>query len=415
MFPGSQPAGMVKQAAGDALRRVTPVYFFRLPLPADFSAGGPLLSSDGQSNQAVCRADAAGRFLYVVFYPEQEKAGERIVLRHAAGPAPSGWGGPVGDSQTSHPAGGDSLVAAGDGGVGLRITSRSKTRLPPGDSLWQLTYDASFHSRKSGARLRVSFPVDTRHAGSTKKIVCPDLEKKSLVAEHGAVRDLLVTTPKTGVFQLTARINIHLSGRPVWRDMPKVKLSTEALVRYQGDESGIQTSDPVVGRTLEHLRTGQGSNEEVVLQIFKYCHDHLVPGGDKDPQDALTALTKGVAGPLGKARAMVALCRAAKVPARLVTGFEIKESNDARPHTWVEVLNVDHWESYDPLNGFAVQLPNYFMPVARKGGYYPLAGGQRSDGQLCNRPPAAATGDIRPPAAPAPGHPRSEHAAHRHA
>ena len=77
---------MVKQAAGDALRRVTPVYFFRLPLPADFSAGGPLLASGGQPNQAVCRADAAGRFLYVVFYPEQEKAGERIVLRHAAAP-----------------------------------------------------------------------------------------------------------------------------------------------------------------------------------------------------------------------------------------------------------------------------------------------------------------------------------------
>jgi hypothetical protein len=84
----------------------------------------------------------------------------------------------------------------------------------------------------------------------------------------------------------------------------------------------------------------------------------------------VTALTKGVAGPLGCARAMVALCRAEKVPARLVIGFEIKETGDAKPHVWVEVhsaVHGEHWESYDPLNGFAKELPHNFVPVHREG------------------------------------------------
>ena len=78
-------------------------------------------------------------------------------------------------------------------------------------------------------------------------------------------------------------------------------------------------------------------------------------------------LEKGVASPLGRARAMVALCRGGKVPARLVTGFEIKRGNDFRPHVWVEALAGDSWESYDPDVGYRREMPHDFMPVRRDG------------------------------------------------
>ncbi len=89
MFPGSQPAGMVKQPKREAARQVTPVYFFRVPLPADFAADGELLAGPGgQTNQATCRVDATGRSLYVLFFPELERPGETIVLRRSDSGAP---------------------------------------------------------------------------------------------------------------------------------------------------------------------------------------------------------------------------------------------------------------------------------------------------------------------------------------
>jgi hypothetical protein len=134
MFPGSQAAGMVRRE-GDALRRLAPVYFFRVPLPQKLPspacrsgtigrwAGGegngigetlrtadpasnsphpsPLPEGEGtsltqpaevtlepvggESKRASCRIDPAGQWLYVVYYPEQEKPGESIVLRLVAG------------------------------------------------------------------------------------------------------------------------------------------------------------------------------------------------------------------------------------------------------------------------------------------------------------------------------------------
>ena len=89
MFPGSQPAGMVKPPRGDSARRVTPVYFFRLPLPEDFAAEGTLLAGRSEkANQATYRVDPAGRFLYVLFFPELEKPGQRSSCGGARAPPP---------------------------------------------------------------------------------------------------------------------------------------------------------------------------------------------------------------------------------------------------------------------------------------------------------------------------------------
>jgi hypothetical protein len=82
-FPGTQAAGMVKQRNGDTTKQITPVYYFRVPLPNDFAAGTAAAIQTGKedANRMIARVDPAGRTLHVVYLPEQEKAGESIVLR----------------------------------------------------------------------------------------------------------------------------------------------------------------------------------------------------------------------------------------------------------------------------------------------------------------------------------------------
>jgi hypothetical protein len=81
MFPGSQAAGLVKKRAGQMVRRVLPAYYFRLPLPEGLNASASRLQvSDGALSQAAFRLDPLGRFVYVVYLPDVEKANETIVL-----------------------------------------------------------------------------------------------------------------------------------------------------------------------------------------------------------------------------------------------------------------------------------------------------------------------------------------------
>jgi hypothetical protein len=144
-------------------------------------------------------------------------------------------------------------------------------------------------------------------------------------------------------------------------------LTAEARASYLRSEKLIPADSPTVTETLALLRTGVTSKAALVERLFEHCQTEISPGAKDAPHDAAGALERGVATPLGRARAMVALCRAAKIPARLVTGLEIKLGADVQPHRWVEVLSNSHWEPYDPENGFAHQLPRNFVPVRRDG------------------------------------------------
>jgi hypothetical protein len=85
MFPGSQAAGIVKSAKGRTQRRLMPLYFARLDLPAGFEKRGfrRVGSPDTKGPRSVFLVDEGRRYLFVVHFPEKEKAGESIVLPFA--------------------------------------------------------------------------------------------------------------------------------------------------------------------------------------------------------------------------------------------------------------------------------------------------------------------------------------------
>ena len=84
VFPGSQVAGLVKRLKNKSARRLTPTYFFRLPMPDNFqiSEFATLTRPENnQPNRSSFLIDPAGRFLYVLYYPDEEKPNETFTLR----------------------------------------------------------------------------------------------------------------------------------------------------------------------------------------------------------------------------------------------------------------------------------------------------------------------------------------------
>lgn len=81
-YPGSQTAGIVKRIKGKPYRRLMPVYFLRLDLPAgsDVSTKRGLVRSGDKDTRAVFSVDPLGRYVYVLYFPEQETRGEKITL-----------------------------------------------------------------------------------------------------------------------------------------------------------------------------------------------------------------------------------------------------------------------------------------------------------------------------------------------
>ena len=69
-FPGSQTAGIVKRIKDKDYRRLMPLYYLRLPMPADgLPAHGDNLHRQGDSGtRAVYTTDPLGQYLYVVYF-----------------------------------------------------------------------------------------------------------------------------------------------------------------------------------------------------------------------------------------------------------------------------------------------------------------------------------------------------------
>jgi hypothetical protein len=83
MFPGDQVAGIVKRLKNKDIRRVAPLYFFRIPMPKDFNAlqYTDLKGPDETIDRAVFLADPFERFLYILYFPEKDKKEQELTLQ----------------------------------------------------------------------------------------------------------------------------------------------------------------------------------------------------------------------------------------------------------------------------------------------------------------------------------------------
>lgn len=267
------------------------------------------------------------------------------------------------------------LFLLGAGCVGSRYYVRHKMRLSRGDSVWRLTYEVRFASPGGKSRIRIALPSDTPQCRAFREtILRPGLEADVVRRSRRPGREFVGLAPKPGTFAVRAIYDLHLSPRTAWKPVTLEKdLPAELRQSYLGSGPGIEVDSPVVAEVLGRLRTGKVGKDAIVEKIFGYCTQQIqatqqapAPRGSRH-SSAAEVLRYGEGTVIGRARAMIALCRAAELPARLVTGLEIKRAPSAQPHYWVEVLSGREWLPFDPENEFSRELPAAFLPILRGG------------------------------------------------
>lgn len=130
---------------------------------------------------------------------------------------------------------------------------------------------------------------------------------------------------------------------------------------YLQADTLIQKDAPEIAGKARDLGITQMDNGMRILRtIFDYCHDTIQNANFSGETDAVLACRLGEASCNGKSRLMVALCRHAGVPSRLVGGIILQGKQKKTTHQWVEVLINGKWVTFCPLNGhFGVKPGNY--------------------------------------------------------
>jgi len=253
--------------------------------------------------------------------------------------------------------------------VGLRAYTRHAQQLASGESLWRLTYTVKFQTETAGARLSAAFPFDTAHCRVFRQnVLHPDLQPERLRSPLLATREIDLLTLQPGEQSMTAKFDIHLSRRARFHAYDREPiLSAQARAEWLRSDKLVQADSSVVAETLQNIRRDTPPPGDLVQRLFEYCHTQIATGEEAAPSDAAGALKAKAGSPIGRARALAALCRANKTPARLVTGFVVEENDTLEPRVWVEVWSGKRWEPYEPENGFARELPYNYLAVRRDG------------------------------------------------
>jgi hypothetical protein len=243
--------------------------------------------------------------------------------------------------------------------ISVRAVARHHARLAPGDQVWRLTYDVRIPQVKAGTRVRVALPFDTAGTRVVREsFIRPHLNMDVIRTKHTGRREAVAVAPTARAeLHLVARFDLYVSptrhGRLKYRAAP---LTPQIRSHYLRTEPGAQVAGRAPAETLSLILPQPGTKSELADRIFQYCSETLPPAGGFAPEPP-DASARNPASALARARAMVALCRAAGIPARLVTGFVLHNTQDARPHHWVEIHDRARWVPYDPQRGHAGRLP----------------------------------------------------------
>ena len=252
--------------------------------------------------------------------------------------------------------------------IALRHHARQSAKLAEEESLWSLTYAVDFEPVEPGASIDIYIPYET-----------PYCEVRVLKPSHLGLRSeqrgnrIVVAAPPLqlgGPYKINQVFDLRLSPQADSSRAPAMEyLSPDARARYLRAEDNIPSDSDVV-RSIVQKELDEGETvSERVQWIFRYASD--IEQGDTDNPALILSQASTNATPLGRARTMVALCRSIDIPARLVTGFEVKQQFEMKPLVWVEVFMGQSWVPFDPTNGFTRYLPMNFVPV-RKGGDAPV-------------------------------------------
>ncbi len=253
------------------------------------------------------------------------------------------------------------LFAAGVGLVAWKLFGLGYELVPtPARNRWLVQTEVRYRADGEKPRMTFFLPADRQGQKIYDERVAAEGVRFYIRPKQGNRVGLAVGTPVgEGVsYRFTLEAEPILPAELPATAPPLSAEETRRFVDELGADEAIQSDAPEVLRLVEELAVGEDEPAAAVKQLHEYVTRELeLSDGHDGPQDAAAVLQRERGGTAGKARALVALLRAATVPARLVNGVPISEGKDEPLTHWVEAYVGGRWLPLDPVSGAAGALP----------------------------------------------------------
>jgi len=258
------------------------------------------------------------------------------------------------------------LILAGLALWAWRYMVEPETIAAPGDHLWDVELGITARAVSGKTSVEIAAPLNTRFLRVVGQNISHEAWRQSfrLPEASASSRRLAFVASRDGDLSIQAVFSVQALAVPrLVRDSART-LEGDAREPFLRDHPTLQIEHPEVTGLVAALYSTVEEDGSVVDAMF----DQVRALGDRTAERLLEVpeiLSGKRANGQERAYTLVALCRAARIPARLVKGFVLKDSAAAPLHFWTEVYQGGKWVPYDPVFGYRHTLPPNYLPFVK--------------------------------------------------
>lgn len=250
--------------------------------------------------------------------------------------------------------------------ISSRLFFLGSDTLAGGDSLWRLNINVSTLSTPEKTMLKIHPPFDTPYIRTIERnLSYPGFKVRKSTDEQKYRRNVFITATDKGTQEIYAEYLLHLSQTP-FISLNNTELTTQSRERLLRDDETLQVKSYTVKTTIAKLLKNEPSQDSLVSNIYDHLKTFPIYSG-KDALNVPEVLVRKKATLYESSIAMVSLCRASGIPARIVSGLILKDDIEPQPHYWVEIFQDNSWTSYDIHFGYKKSVPINYLPLRRNG------------------------------------------------
>src|SRR5581483_7323588 len=239
----------------------------------------------------------------------------------------------------------------------------------PATAYWKISATVDLQAAPPGTHVQMLLPLsDTRQSILERRTGGEGVNYREEADGLNLWGHWLVTqaseTPRQLFYEYTVQIADAATTVPSVDFPPKGLPPTSRP--YLVPSAQIQSDAEAVRIQAARLTQASTRTGQAAWAVHQYVSALLAPETGREKSDALSVINAGRGDRVGKTRALVALLRAAGIPARIVGGIRLGDTTRKRTTiSWVEAYIGDTWVPMDPTAGYFAWLPNTYLALYR--------------------------------------------------
>lgn len=235
------------------------------------------------------------------------------------------------------------------------------------DENWLITLDMTHTVKKAGTIISIQPPYESNNIRLIgRNIKHAGLHITPPIRNAISKRAIRLRANQPGVYQAEIVYSLQFSELAHFYEALPEKLNTQKRQFFLADNEWLQLNIPALEVKLSDIGVYEVGQDKMVELIFKFVRQ-LSNNNPSSFRHVSNILATHSANYRERALLMVALCRKAGIPSRIITGFELKDNPSSDLDYWVEVYVDDRWTSYHPGLGYQNNLPVNYVAFDKQG------------------------------------------------